>query len=237
MDMYKTITGELKGYIERDKAEIYPKFFKTGKGEYGHGDIFWGITVPNVRSIAKTYYKDISFDDIKKLVHDPIHEVRLVGYMILTYQFEKANLSDKECIVDFYLENLEGVNNWDIVDLSCYKILGEYLILKPEMKGTLYKFADSQDLWKQRISIVSTYAFIKRNMFEDTLKISKILLTNKHDLIHKAIGWMLREVGKRDMYTLRGFLNENIHSMPRTTLRYAIEKMDEEERNGFLEIS
>lgn len=145
-------------------------------------------------------------------------------------------MEGKECIVAFYLDNLKGVNNWDIVDLSSYKILGEYLVLKPEMKSILYKLVDLNDLWKQRIAIVSTYSFIKRNEFEDTLKISKILLSHNHDLIHKAVGWMLREVGKRDIDILREFLNRNIKNMPRTTIRYAIEKMDKKERERYLRL-
>lgn len=237
MNITRNILSELKSCIQKEKGEFFPRFFKTGEGEYGQGDIFWGITVLNIRNIAKKYYQEISFYEIKELVQSPIHEVRLTGYLILTYQFEKADLENKECIVAFYLDNLEGVNNWDIVDLSCYKILGEYLVLKPEMKGELYKLADSNNLWKERISIVSTYAFIKRGMVEDTLKISKRLLNHKHDLIHKAIGWMLREVGKRDIRVLRKFLNENIKYMPRTTLRYSIEKIDEMERIKYLKRS
>jgi len=234
MNITKNILTELKSHKNKEKEEFFPRFFKTGEGEYGQGDIFWGLTVPNIRSIAMKYYKDISFYEIKELVQSPIHEVRLTGYLILTYKFEKADLENKECIVAFYLDNLEGVNNWDIVDLSCYKILGEYLILKPEMKGELYKLADSNNLWKERIAIVSTYAFIKRGMVEDTLKISKRLLNHKHDLIHKAIGWMLREVGKRDTIALRDFLDKNLQYIPRTTLRYAIERMDKDERLRYL---
>ena len=234
MNTYSAITKELKKCIKKDKAEIFPKFFKTGKGEYGEGDIFWGISVPDVRSIAKRYYKNISLDEVKNLVHDSVHEVRLLGYIILTYQFEKADLENKECIVNFYLENIEGVNNWDLVDLSSYNILGEYLLINPQMKGVLYKYADSNNLWKQRISLVSTYSFIRKNQFEDTLKISSILLNHKHDLIHKAIGWMLREVGKRDINVLREYLNTNIKDMPRTTLRYAIERMDIEEKKRYM---
>lgn len=236
MNDSKDILKELKLLSNNQKREFFPKFFKTGKGEYGEGDIFWGVTVPNIRAVAKKYYKEISLEQLKEILNHPVHEVRLTGYIILTYKFETGDMEGKECIVAFYLDNLKGVNNWDIVDLSSYKILGEYLVLKPEMKSILYKLVDLNDLWKQRIAIVSTYSFIKRNEFEDTLKISKILLSHNHDLIHKAVGWMLREVGKRDIDILREFLNRNIENMPRTTIRYAIEKMDKKERERYLRL-
>lgn len=232
--MTSPIISNLKEYINPEKKIFFPRFFKTGKGEYGEGDLFWGITVPNMREVAKRYYKDISLDDVRELTKDPIHEVRMVGYLILTYKFEKGNDEEKGKIYSFYLSNLEGVNNWDIVDLSCYKIVGEYLVKYPEKRDILYELAKSNDLWRQRISIVSTMAFIRRNDFKDTLKISELLLDHKHDLIHKAVGWMLREVGKRDIDILREFLNKNVKHMSRTTLRYSIERMDEEERKKYL---
>lgn len=234
MSITKSVINDLKKYTDPQKKEIFPKFFKTGKGEYGEGDKFWGITVPNIRIVAKQYYKDISLNDIKELINNEIHEIRLTGYIILTYKYEKGDSSQKEEIVNFYLNNLQGVNNWDIVDLSCPKILGEYLISHPEKRYLLYQLANSNNLWEQRISIVSTYPFIKKNDFTDTLQISSTLLSHKHDLIHKAIGWMLREVGKKDITVLRNYLDENIHILPRTTLRYSIEKMDKEERDKYL---
>lgn len=236
MNIQSSIISDLKGYINPEKKDLFPRFFKTGKGEYGEGDIFYGITVPNIRSVAKKYYKEITLSELKPLLTDSVHEVRLCAYIILTYKFEKASKEEKKEIFDFYINNIEGANNWDIVDLSCYKVIGEYLVDKPEVRGILYQLADSNDLWKQRISIISTMAFIKRSDFEDTLKISKILLNHKHDLIHKAVGWVLREVGKKDIHVLREFLNENIKSMPRTTLRYAIERMDEKERKKYLNL-
>lgn len=226
-----SVQNELKKHSNKGKEQVFIRFFKTGKGEYGEGDKFWGITVPNIRSIGKKYYKDISLDEIKKLINSEIHEVRLTGYIILTYKYEKG---DKEEIYNFYINNLKGCNNWDIVDLSCSNILGNYLANSNEKRDILYIFAKSNNLWKQRISIVSTYSFIRNNEFKDTLKISKILLTNKHDLIHKAVGWMLREVGKRDIDLLREFLNKNVKDMPRTTLRYALERMDKKERDIYL---
>lgn len=234
MNPSNEILKELKFFSSKEKSEFFPRFFKTGKGEYGEGDEFWGITVPNIRSVAKKYYKQISLEQLKSLLIHSIHEVRLCAYIILTYKFEKADIEGKEEIYTFYVNNLEGCNNWDIVDLSCYKILGEYLYFTKSEKGILYQFADSNDLWKQRISIVSTYAFLKRNEFDDTLKISKILLSHRHDLIHKAVGWMLRELGKRDINVLKKFLEENIRSIPRTTLRYSIEKMSDTEKKRYL---
>lgn len=234
MNHSKDILKELKSLSNREKKEFFPSFFKTGKGEYGEGDMFWGITVPNIRSVAKRYFKDISLEDLRPLLNHEIHEVRLTGYIILTYKFEKGDMDIKRDIYTFYINNLKGCNNWDIVDLSCYKILGEYLYISKESTDILYDFANSKNMWKQRISIVSTFAFIKRNEFKDILKISKMLLKSKEDLIQKAIGWMLREVSKRDMNVLREFLNMNIKNMSRTTLRYAIERMDERERKGYL---
>ena len=234
MNTKELIIKELEKHKSTKKEEVFKSFFKTGKGEYGYGDMFWGITVPDIRSIARRYYTEISFNEIKELVNSKIHEIRLTGYLILTYKYEKGNTQEKERVTTFYLDNLTGANNWDIVDLSCSKILGMYLIDNPSKRYILYKLVNSNNLWEQRISIVSTLAFIKINDFTDTLNISKILLKNKHDLIHKAVGWMLREVGKRDIKVLKKFLDDNIKEIPRTTLRYAIEKMEEKERKYYL---
>lgn len=234
MNQSKDILKELKSLSNKEKREFFPRFFKTGKGEYGEDDIFWGITVPNIREVAKRYFKDISLEEVKPLLNSEVHEVRLTGYIILTYKFEKGDINTKRDIYHFYINNLKGCNNWDIVDLSCYKILGEYLYISKQSVDILYDFAKSKDMWKQRISIVSTFSFIKKNEFRYTLEISKILLKSKEDLIQKAIGWMLREVGKRDIDVLREFLNENIKSMSRTTLRYTIERMSKEERGKYL---
>lgn len=236
MNTKELIIKELGKHRSSQKEEIFKSFFKTGEGEYGYGDIFWGVTVPDIRNVAKRYYLQVSLNGIKELINSEIHEIRLTGYLILTYKYEKGSTEEKENIANFYLENLSGANNWDIVDLSCYKILGSYLIDNPQKRYILYKLVNSSNLWEQRISIVSTLAFIRVNDFTDTLNISKILLNNKHDLIHKAVGWMLREVGKRDINILKKFLKENIKEIPRTTLRYAIEKMDERERKYFLSL-
>ena len=234
MNIANSVQKELKEYINPQKKKVFPRFFKTGKGEYGEGDKFWGVTVPNIRKVAKEYYQKISFNEIKQLINSEIHEVRLCGYIILTYKYENADEDNQEKIVDFYLNNLKGVNNWDIVDLSCTKILGKHLLNHPEKRYLLYQLANSDNLWEQRISIVTILPIIKTNDFTDALQISNILLTHKQDLIHKAVGWMLREVGKKDMNTLRKFLDENIDRMHRTTLRYAIEKMKEKERQRYL---
>ena len=236
MNTKELIIKELGKHRSSQKEEIFKSFFKTGEGEYGYGDIFWGVTVPDIRNVAKKYYIPITINEIKELINSEIHEIRLTGYLILTYKYEKGSTEEKENIANFYLDNLKGANNWDIVDLSCYKILGSYLIDNPQKRYILYKLVNSSNLWEQRISIVSTFAFIRSNDFVDTLNISKILLKHKHDLIHKAVGWMLREVGKRDINILKKFLKENIKEIPRTTLRYAIEKMDERERKYFLSL-
>ena len=234
MNKASDVLKELEYLKNSEKIKVFKRFFKTNEGEYGYGDMFWGISVPQVREISKRYFRDISFDEIKVLINHRIHEVRLTGYLILTYQYEKSDNEKRKDIFDFYLNNLSGCNNWDLVDLSCYKIVGEYVLRNKEKRKILYKLSKSKNLWQQRISIVSTYPMIKRKEFEDTLNISKLLLFHKHDLIHKAVGWMLREVGKQDMNVLRKFLNENINTIPRTTLRYSIERMNESERKGYL---
>lgn len=208
------------------------RFFKTGKGDYGEGDIFYGIKVPVQRVIAKLF-KDLSLIDLKKLIHSKVHEERLIAAFILIDQFKEGDHKKKKVIYDFYLKNRKGINNWDLVDLSAPKIVGAYLIDKE--KDLLYKFARSEDLWEKRISIISTQAFIREHYFEDTLKISEILLNDKHDLIHKAVGWMLREVGNRDLKTEEEFLQKHYKTMPRTMLRYAIEKFPEKKRKSYLE--
>jgi 3-methyladenine DNA glycosylase AlkD len=227
----------LKEVSEKDRAAILQKFFKTGKGEYGEGDVFIGVTVPRIRKVVDEIGGDLSFDEIQKLLKSRIHEERLTGVLILVDRFLKS-VEDKnrKFIFDFYLQNVStgNVNNWDLVDLSAPKIVGNFLLHKRDRK-ILYTLAKSKNLWERRVAIVSTWSFIRERQFEDTIEISKILLNDKHDLIHKAIGWMLREVGKKDVEILRKFLRENYRKMPRTMLRYAIEKFDAEERKKWLE--
>lgn len=232
----ETAIKELKKYKDPEKKKIHQSFFKTGKGEYGEGDKFLGVTVPNTRKVAKTF-KDLKLKDVKELLKNEIHEARLLGLLILVEKYEEAKKQKDEKenkkIVEFYLQNLKGINNWDLVDLSCYKILGDFLANKKQRK-ILYELAKSNNMWERRISIVSTMAFIKNNDLKDVYKLSKKLMKDKEDIIHKATGWMLREAGKKDENKLKAFLEKNIKQMPRVTLRYSIERFPETERKYFL---
>ncbi len=223
---------ELKAKASKKKAILLSGFFKTGKGHYGEGDKFLGITVPEQRIIAKKYI-DISFEDLSNLVSSEWHEVRLTAFIILTLKFKKIKInSERKDIFDFYLKNVKYVNNWDLVDLTCHVIIGKFLLDKP--RDLLYKLVCSHNLWEKRIAIVSCFAFIREKDFKDAIKISEILLLDKHDLIHKAVGWMLREIGKKDVDVLRSFLSKHYHEMPRTMLRYSIERLPEIERKKWL---
>jgi len=212
-----------------DQVKPLERFFKTGEGEYGEGDKFLGVSVPDQRKIAKRY-QDLSLDDVQKLLDSRIHEHRQVALIILTHQYKRSK--DKKKIADLYLKNTKNINNWDLVDISAPKILGDYLLDKD--RSVLYKLAKSKNLWEKRIAILSTYAFIKHAQFDDTLNISEILLNDKHDLIHKAVGWMLREVGKKNQAVEERFLRKHYKKMPRTMLRYAIEKFDEKKRKYYM---
>lgn len=217
-----------------EKAKILSGFFKTGKGQYGEGDIFLGLTVPQNREIAKKYY-NASLETILELLQSPYHEFRASALFALVLQFKKnKDKSTRHEIVDFYLSQTRYINNWDLVDLSCEYILGEYLLNHPH--DILFTLSDSSNMWEQRIAIVSTLTFIRNNQFKTTLILAEKYLSHTHDLIHKATGWMLREVGKRDIETLKNFLNTHVQNMPRTTLRYAIEKLTQEERLKYLSI-
>ncbi len=222
---------DIKKAANKKRAKVLQKFFKTGKGEYGEGDIFLGITVPETRKIAKKYI-DLDILSIDLLLNSKIHEERLLALLILVENYKKSNDERKYQILDFYLRNTKKINNWDLVDLTADKILGDYLNDKP--KDILYNLAQSSNLWERRIAIISTFYFTKNNQFDETQKIAEILLNDKHDLIQKAVGWMLREIGKRDKKTLKDFIKINYKKMPRTTLRYAIEKFPEEERQKYL---
>lgn len=224
----KSIKKEIRLKANPVKAKVYQRFFKTGKGQYGEGDIFLGITIPESRAIAKKY-ADLSFKEIQSLLKSKIHEERLIALLILVENYKKLN---EEKIVNFYLENTKYINNWDLVDLSADKIIGHYLFDK--QKDILYQLAQSENLWERRIAIISTFHFIKNNQFNETLRIAEMLLKDKHDLIHKAVGWMLREIGKRDEKALERFLKINHKLMPRTMLRYAIEKFPDEKRFNYL---
>lgn len=222
---------EIKTKADSKKAEILQRFFKTGKGDYGEGDLFLGIMVPEQREIAKKY-NTLPLADIIKLLKSKIHEERLIVLFILVDKFQKGDNRKKERIYKLYLNNAKYINNWDLVDLSADKIVGEYLKDKP--KKILYQLAQSRNLWERRIAIMATFQFIKNGQFKDTLKISKILISDEHDLIHKAVGWMLREVGKRERGTEEAFLKKYYKKMPRTMLRYAIERFPEKRRQQYL---
>jgi 3-methyladenine DNA glycosylase AlkD len=216
-----------------DKAFILQRFFKTGPGEYGEGDIFWGLQVPVTRAIAKEFCQ-MPLSEIALLIKDPVHEVRLAGGIILVESYKKSDEAGKKARYDFYLENATRFNNWDLVDLTCHHIVGAWLYDKD--RATLYRLAVSENLWEQRIAILSTFYFLRKESYNDTFEIAKILLDHKHDLIQKAVGWMLREVGKRNPLAETEFLleNERYKQMPRTMLRYAIEKYPEKQRQAFL---
>ena len=229
--MLNNLKKELAGFGNPEKARILSGFFKTGKGQYGYGDVFLGVKVPETRSVAKKF-NELNLIDLKKLLSSKIHEERLCALLILVDIFKQSDSKNKKIIVDFYLKNIRKVNNWDLVDLSADKILGNYLIDKD--KSVLYKLVKSQNIWERRISVISTFAFIKNNKFDDTIKISEILLNDKHDLIQKAVGWMLREMGKRDEKVLIKFLDKHYRTMPRTMLRYVVERLDEKKKEGYM---
>ena len=220
---------ELWKLSNKKKAKILNGFFKTGKGDFGERDIFIGVGVPDIRKIIREGVDRISLEEIGKMMLSKIHEERLMALLLLVGKYRKAKEGERKIIYDFYLDNAKRVNSWDLVDLSAPKIVGDYL-LKRKDKMVLYNFARKGNLWERRIAIVSTFAFIRKGEFKDSLNISKILLGDSHNLIHKAIGWMLREIGKRDRKLLERFLKENYSKLPRITLRYAIERLDKKER-------
>ena len=235
--MLSELKKEVQKQAKPEKAKLLSGFFKTGKGQYGEGDIFLGLTVPKSREIVKKCYKEISLKETEELLHSKFHEERLIALLILVKKYEK-NSEEREKIFKAYLNNTKWINNWDLVDLSAPNIVGRYILengrKNPFIEGKLFDLAHSKDLWEKRISILATFYFIRNGRFAESIQISKILLKDKHDLIHKAIGWMLREIWKRDSKVAEKFIKENYKEMPRTTLRYAIERMPEEKRKKFL---
>lgn len=227
----KNLRKVIRDSANEKHAKTMQWFFKTGKGEYGEGDKFVGIKVPVQRQIAKKFL-DLENEDLKILLNSKIHEERLIALLILVIIYQKANDKGKEKVYKFYLRNSNKINNWDLVDLSAPKIMGEHLLKND--KQILFKFARSKNLWKRRIAVISTYTFIKNKQFKTTLQISDILLNDDHDLIQKAVGWMLREVGKQDLKTLENFLKPRYNKMPRTMLRYSIEKFPGKKRKKYL---
>jgi 3-methyladenine DNA glycosylase AlkD len=233
MKNLQNIKVELKKYANPDKAKSGAKFFKAASGEYGENDIFIGVSVPEQKKIATRFYKTLPLEEIENLLREPEHECRLTALFMLVLKYEKSkDLAEKEAVVMVYLKNTDRINNWDLVDSSAHKILGPYFQEKD--KKVLYDFAGSANLWKQRIAIMTTFHFIRNKQFDDTLKMATMLLDHPHDLIHKAVGWMLREIGNRDFQVEYDFLKKRYNKMPRTMLRYAIEKFDEKMRLQFL---
>lgn len=229
--MLNQLIKELEKTGNQKSVEHCRKYFKTDKGGYGEGDIFLGVKVPVQRQIAKKY-ENLSLQKIQKLLNSKIHEHRFTGLIILIDKYKKSQEDNRENIFNFYLNNIKNINNWDLVDVSAHKIVGDFLSDKD--KKILSELARSKNLWERRIAIVSTFAFIRKGKLIDTLRISKNLLKDKHDLIHKAVGWMLREVGKKDKNILENFLKKNYSRLPRMTLRYAIERFSGDERKKWL---
>lgn len=227
------IEQALREKANAEKAAFLPRFFKTGTGQYGEGDRFLGVTVPEQRTIAKAWHSKISPRQAEALLQSEWHECRLTALFILVHHYEKAGPDEiRREIVEIYLRNTHRVNNWDLVDSSACQILGRHLWGKD--RTLLDTLARSGDLWKQRISIIATLYFIRQGEVADTIRIAEILLHHRHDLIHKAVGWMLREAAKKEMKTVREFLDQHHRDMPRTMLRYAIERFDEKTRQSYL---
>lgn len=239
--MNKKISNNMNSNLENIKKDLLkhrdvPKentkrFFKTNKGDYAEHDEFLGIKNPTLRMLAKKYYH-LSLDEIQKLIESKYNEERLLALIILTQSYKKAPEHEKKIIFEFYLANIDYVNNWNLVDLSAHLIIGAHLF--KQKRDLLYKLVSSKIMWHRRIAIVSTLYFIRSNEFNETLSLAKILFSDKHDLIHKATGWMLREVYKKNPSLIKNFLSENLETIPRTALRYAIEKLPNSEREFYL---
>ena len=228
------VRKELKSMAEPEKAAILQRFFKTGPSQYGEGDIFIGVMVPQSRQVAKKF-NQLPLGEVWTLLYSRVHEERLVALLILAWRYSSASSSrEKEEIVKFYLDHIKRVNNWDLVDLSAPNILGAHLVDRDGRRRLLYRLAGSENVWERRIAIVATHHFIRNGDFSDTLKIAEMLMQDRHDLIHKAVGWMLREVGKRDAAAEKEFLEKHCSVMPRTMLRYAIERLSERKRRRYM---
>ena len=227
----KEVIAQLKSFANLERKKINERFFKTGPGQYSEHEQFIGVRVPQIRLIAKQHFKQIDFSEIDQLIINPVHEVRFCALIILMNQYQANN---QETVFNYYLDNISSINNWDLVDTTMPAIIGDYLVSHSEKTALLFKWANSDDLWERRIAIVATFAFIRQNQFKLTLAISQILLKDQEDLIHKAVGWMLREVYKKNPNICMTFLRENYVQLPRTTLRYAIERMPEIDRKAYL---
>ena len=223
---------EIRELADEEIAKHSLRFFKTDKGEYGYGDIFLGVRAPKIRLIAKKHI-DISLADMKILIKSKYHEERFLGLIILVNKYSKTKDNEtRNQLYNIYVSSFKYINNWDLVDVTCAHVIGKHLMDKD--RSILYTWAKSEDLWTKRIAIVSTHCFIRKNDLQDTFKIAKILLNDEHDLIHKAVGWMLREAGKRDLEKEEIFLKKYYNIMPRTMLRYAIERFPEPKRQKYL---
>ena len=231
MGVLAKIKKDLKKKSNREKAAVLQRFFKTGPGEYAEGDVFLGIKMPDTRQIAGKY-SDVPLDDIKKLLKARVHEERMTALLIMVSKFKKGNEKERKELYRVYLDNTENINNWDLVDATAEHVVGAYL--EDKEKKPLYRLVGSSSMWERRISVLSTFRYIKKHSFDDALRISEILIDDKEDLIHKAVGWMLREIGKRDIKKEKAFLERKYKNMPRTMLRYAIEKFPEKERQAYL---
>lgn len=216
-------------------AAFLERFFKTGEGEYGAGDVFIGVRVPQTRQVA-VQFKAISLTDIEALLESPIHEMRLCAVIIMTLQAKRADASHLKALAELYLRRTDRINNWDIVDTSCRDIIGEYILQNPEKRRLARRLARSDNIWERRIAMISTWQWIRAGHLGPTFEIAELLIGDTHDLIHKAVGWMLREAGKKDSDQLRQFLISHIRQLPRTTLRYAIERFEPDERRYFLKL-
>ena len=235
MGDFKAIVKDLKAHATKEKAAFLPYFFKTGKGQYAEGDRFHGIIVPDQRRIAKLHTDTTNKSTIVELLNSPFHEERLTALFILCNKFNASKkIQQEKEWVDLYIKHAERVNNWDLVDNTAHIILGQWLENKD--RSILYKFAKEKSLWKNRIAVVATLHFIRNHDFKDIFQLTEIMLTHTHDLMHKATGWMLREAWKRDATSVESFLNKFAHKMPRTMLRYAIERMSEPKRKAYLSI-
>ena len=225
------ISKRLRKFASKEKARVLQGFFKTGPGEYGEGDLFLGVIVPYIRKVAKEF-QGAALSEITALLRSGVHEERLLALLMLVHAYADGDISQKKKIYGLYLKNTTYINNWDLVDLSAPNIVGAHLADKS--RKPLYMLARSRDLWKKRIAILATFRFIKQNDFHDALAIAAILLQEEHDLLHKAVGWMLREIGKRDLRAEERFLKPRYQTMPRTMLRYAIERFPEDKRQRYL---
>ena len=229
--MLQSVRDELQKYADDSHANTSQRFFKTAPGEYGEGDRFIGVRVPLIRQVARKF-RNLNLDDAQQLLKSEIHEERLLALIILTEKYRRGTAYEQSQIYELYLANTQHINNWDLVDTSAMHIVGAYLNNKS--RKPLYQLACSEDLWERRIAIMATFHYIKNDEFNETLKISSMLIEDPEDLIHKSVGWMLREVGKRDRQMEEAFLKQNYRLMPRTMLRYAIEKFPEAIRQKYL---